>query len=148
VVVTGAYADDVEAALDGLAVHIVHNADWQQGQASSVQAGLAALPADVGSVIFMVVDQPQLPVALLEALQAQHARTLAPIVATQVDGNRSNPVLFDRATFEDFAEIEGDKGGRALFARYKVEWLTWLDGSLAIDVDSLEDYNRLLNYAD
>jgi molybdenum cofactor cytidylyltransferase len=148
VVVTGAYAEEVEAALDGLGLQIVHNADWQQGQAGSVKAGGAALPADVGSAIFMVVDQPQLPVALLEALQAQHARTLAPIVATQVDGNRSNPVLFDRATFEDFTEIQGDQGGRALFARYKVEWLTWLDSSLAIDVDSLEDYNRLLNYAD
>lgn len=148
VVVTGAYATDVEAALTGLDVQIVHNADWQQGQANSVQAGQAALPDDVGAVIFMVVDQPQLPAALLEALQAQHARTLAPIVATQVDGNRSNPVLFDRSTFADFAQIEGDKGGRVLFARHKVEWLTWLDSSLAIDVDSLEDYNRLLNYAD
>jgi molybdenum cofactor cytidylyltransferase len=148
VVVTGAYADEVKVTLEGLDVQIVHNADWQQGQAGSVQAGLAALPAEIGSAIFMVVDQPQLPVALLEALQAQHARTLAPIVATQVDGNRSNPVLFDRATFADFAKIEGDKGGRVLFARYKVEWLTWLDRSLAIDVDSLEDYNRLLNYTD
>jgi molybdenum cofactor cytidylyltransferase len=132
--------------LGDLPVTVVRNADWQQGQSSSVKAGLAALPEQVGAAVFMVVDQPQLPAALIEALVAEHARSLAPIVATQVDGNRSNPVLFDRDTFQGFASIEGDTGGRALFARHRVSWVQWLDSSLAIDVDTLEDYNRLLNY--
>lgn len=147
VVVTGAYAEEVEAALDGLPVLIVHNAAWQQGQSSSVKAGLAALPPEIGAAIFMVVDQPQLPATLLETLMAEHARSLAPIVATQVDGQRSNPVLFDRRAFADFAELEGDVGGRALFARHKVRWVEWLDPSLAIDVDTPEDYERLLDCA-
>jgi CTP:molybdopterin cytidylyltransferase MocA len=84
---------------------------------------------------------------LLQALKAEHARSLAPIVATQVDGQRSNPVLFDRSTFADFAAIKGDVGGRAIFAKHRVRWLEWLDASLAIDVDTLEDYARLLNAA-
>lgn len=148
VVVVGAYQAEVQAALQGLPIEIVHNPDWQAGQSGSVRIGLAALPEDVGAAAFLVVDQPQLPAALLEALKAEHARSLASIISPQVDGQRSNPVLFDRRTFPDFAAIEGDLGGRALFSRYHVSWIPWLDASLGIDVDTLKDYQRLLNYAD
>jgi molybdenum cofactor cytidylyltransferase len=112
-----------------------------------VKTGLAALPNHTGAAIFLVVDQPQLPTSLLEALSAEHANTLAPIISTMVDGNRSNPVLFDRSTFADFAALEGDVGGRAIFAKHRVSWVPWLDISLSIDVDKPEDYYRLLRQA-
>lgn len=143
-VVTGADAPATEAALNGLPVWVVRNPNWASGQSSSVKAGLAALPNNVGAALFLVVDQPQLPVALIEALRAEHATSLAPIVAPLVDGHRSNPVLFDRSTLADFAALEGDVGGRAIFSKYQVTWLPWLDASLSIDVDEPEDYDRLL----
>lgn len=142
-VVTGAAAAEVGAALDGLPVSVVHNPRYAEGQSTSVQAGLAALPPEAGAALFMVCDQPQLPVALIDTLRAQHAASGAPIVATLVDGRRSNPVLFDRVTFPHFAELQGDVGGRALFSRFPVTWVPWLDVSLSIDVDTLEDYERL-----
>jgi len=148
VVVTGAYQNEVAAELTNLPVEIVVNPDWQSGQSSSVRAGLAALPEDLGAAAFLVVDQPQLSASLLEALMAEHARSLAPIISPQVDGQRSNPVLFDRSTFPDFESIEGDQGGRAIFSRHQVTWIPWLDASLAIDVDTIEDYQRLLSYED
>jgi molybdenum cofactor cytidylyltransferase len=147
IVVTGSNADKVGGALDRLNVQIVNNPIWPNGQSTSVKAGLAALPKSIGAALFMVVDQPQAPVALIEALLAVHAGSLAPIVAPMVNGQRSNPVLFDRATFADFAQIKGDVGGRAIFSKHQVTWLPWLDASLSIDVDVPEDYDRLLRQA-
>ena len=147
IVVTGSNADKVGGALDRLNVQIVNNPIWPNGQSTSVKAGLAALPKSIGAALFMVVDQPQVPVALIEALLAVHAGSLAPIVAPMVNGQRSNPVLFDRATFADFAQIKGDVGGRAIFSKHQVTWLPWLDASLSIDVDVPEDYDRLLRQA-
>jgi molybdenum cofactor cytidylyltransferase len=145
IVVTGSDAESIEAELRGLAVTIVRNKDWQRGQSSSVKAGIAALPSGVGAALFLVVDQPQLSVPLIEQLIAQHAHSLAPIVAPLVDDHRTNPVLFDRSTFPDFSVLEGDVGGREIFSRHKVHWVPWLDSSLAIDVDTPEDYSRLIN---
>jgi len=34
-------------------------------------------------------------------------------------------------------------GGRALFGKYKVEYLPWHDEALLLDVDTPEDYERL-----
>ena len=148
VVVTGAYAEEVREAIADLPLRIVDNSDWKTGQSSSVKAGLSALSEDIGAAIFLLVDQPQLRVDLLQALIAEHSRTFASIVAPMVDGRRGNPVLFDRRTFADFVDIDGDVGGRAIFSKHEVNWVAWLDEAMALDVDTLIDYQRLLNYED
>ncbi|MFN2153135.1 MAG: selenium cofactor biosynthesis protein YqeC, partial [Anaerolineales bacterium] len=43
IVVTGAYSNEVVSAVQDLSVQIVHNPEWQSGQASSVRAGLGPL---------------------------------------------------------------------------------------------------------
>ncbi len=144
VVVTGAYAELVQAALEGLPVQIVFNPRWEEGQSTSVAAGVRSLPEATGSAIFMLSDQPQVPERLLRSLVELHQRSLSPVVAPQADGRRANPVLFDRAAFPQLLELTGDSGGRALFSRYRVEWLPWHDPNLVLDVDTPEDYQRLL----
>jgi molybdenum cofactor cytidylyltransferase len=61
-----------------------------------------------------------------------------------VDGQRGNPVLFDRDTFKDFASLSLEQGGRALFSRFPVQWLPWHDPTVLLDVDAPEDYKRLM----
>ena len=148
VVVLGAYAEQVRPAVADLPVMIVENQAWEAGQSASVKVGLQALPAGTGGAVFLLVDQPQIPVQLIESLAAKHAESLAPVVAPLVDGQRGNPVLFDRRTFADLHKIEGDKGGRQLFSKYQLAWVPWVDPAAALDVDTLEDLARLLNYED
>jgi molybdenum cofactor cytidylyltransferase len=143
-IVTGAYTDEIEAALQGLSGQVVHNAGWETGQASSVIAGVDSLPPTCGAAVFLLADQPQVPATMLRSLVARHAQTLASLVAPMVDGRRANPVLFDRRTFEDLRKLEGDTGGRPLFARYQAEWLPWHDPSVMLDVDTEQDYQHLL----
>lgn len=145
IVVSGASHEQISQALEDLPVSIIENPDWPSGQSSSVRAGVAALPAESGSALFLLADQPQVPPSLIQALLALHRETLAPVVAPRVGGQRANPVLFDRLTFADLMEIQGDVGGRALFWRYPVTWLEWPDENLLVDIDTEEDYSRLQN---
>lgn len=175
IVVTGANAAQVETAVQGLDVHVVHNSDWQSGQGSSIRAGITAirpppvlpqvqqhLPSfhksplpvgfgggahraeGVGGAIFLLTDQPQVTTSVIHALVEKHAEGLHPIVAPLVIDQRANPVLFDRSTFKDLAEIQGDVGGRAVFHKHRVEYLPWHDDRLLLDVDTPEMYQRLL----
>jgi molybdenum cofactor cytidylyltransferase len=143
-IITGAHAAEIEAALQGLPGQCVFNARWESGQATSIVAGVESLPPGCGAAIFLLADQPLVPATLLHSLVAQHAQTLAPLVAPLVDGRRANPVLFDRRTFGDLHKLEGDTGGRLLFARYQAEWLPWHDATILLDVDTEQDYQRLL----
>jgi len=148
IAVTGAFAEDVERALEGLPVIIVRNADWEAGQSTSIQKGLRALPRETGGALFLLSDQPQVSPTLIRTLVEFHAQTLSPIVAPLINGERGNPVLFDRRTFPEFFNLEGDIGGRKLFSRFKVARVDWHDTNLLLDVDTEEDYRRLLDIED
>lgn len=58
IVVVGAGADDVRATAELPGVTLVDNADWPTGMASSVRAGLAAVPVGVQAVVLSLVDLP------------------------------------------------------------------------------------------
>jgi molybdenum cofactor cytidylyltransferase len=143
IVVTGAYGEKVAAALQGLAVQIVSNPDWQSGQSTSIQAGLRALPPETGAAVFLLADQPGLTAEVLRSLVEHHSRELNPILAPLVDGQRANPVLFDRFTFPDLLALRGDVGGRAIFDKHRLAYLPWHDQQLRLDIDTLDDWERL-----
>ncbi|MDP1545485.1 MAG: selenium cofactor biosynthesis protein YqeC [Anaerolineales bacterium] len=153
VVVTGSHHADVESALQGLPVTIVHNAEYKQGQSTSIKAGIQFLNSSstsgggrAGAAVFLLADQPQIPAEVIRALADAHTRSLPPILAPLVlEERRANPVLFDKAAFPDLLQLTGDIGGRAIFSKYKVEYIPWHDDILLMDVDRPEDYQRLIN---
>src|SRR5690606_12075971 len=114
VLVTGAHAARVEAEAAPLAanhaqVTVVHNPHWESGQASSMHAGLAALHPTVEAAIFVPVDQPFVPPALLRRL-IQCWRTGAPLAAPRVEGEiRGAPALFDRTLWPELLAVRGDQ---------------------------------------
>jgi molybdenum cofactor cytidylyltransferase len=73
-----------------------------------------------------------------------HHRTLSPIIAPQIDGQRGTPVLFDRKTFPDLLTLDGDTGGRNLFRHYPVHWIPWIDRNQLLDVDTPKDYQKFM----
>lgn len=146
VIVTGANANEVEAAIKDLDVTIVRNERWKNGQGLSIAKGIESLPGNIGASIFLLADQPQVSVGVLRALIESHRRELPAIVAPLIlEERRGNPVLFDRVTFPDLLSLQGDVGGRAIFHKHKVEYLPWHDDALLLDVDTPEDYQRLID---
>jgi molybdenum cofactor cytidylyltransferase len=154
IVVSGANAENVEAAVKDLDVAIVRNEDWKSGQGSSIKAGIKSLTTDsssslpagnIGGAIFLLTDQPQITTSILRALVQKHAERLFSIVAPMVLDRRANPVLFDRDVFADLLTLQGDVGGRAIFHKRHVEYLPWHDDRLLLDVDTPEMYQRLIS---
>jgi molybdenum cofactor cytidylyltransferase len=143
VLVTGAHAKDVQAVVEDLPIIIAHNTQWTTGQSSSIRVGLHQLPAETGAAIFLLADQPQVSPPILRALVDHHARNLAPILVPMIRDQRANPVLFDRLTFPVLNTITGDVGGRAIFPKYPLTYLPWLDEALLIDIDTPEDLAKL-----
>jgi len=144
IIVSGEQHEEIRMACGGLPVLHVHNPDWQAGQSKSLQCGLRHLSDETGGAVFFLADQPQIPDALVRLLLETHAAGLQPVVAPLVDGQRSNPVLFDRDTFPDLMALQGDVGGRALFSKYPIAWVPWHDSRILLDVDTPRDYQTFL----
>lgn len=142
-VITGAAHEQVVDAL-GDEVIIIHNQDWKAGQSSSVRAGIKGLTDDVGAAVFLLVDQPLIPPELIKLLRNKHARSQAEILYPLINAQAGNPVLFDRSVFEKLIQLDGDQGGRAIFSMFSPQSVAWNDPTSQQDIDSPEDYQKLL----
>ncbi len=144
-VVVGAEAETVSAALKGRPVRVLRNYGWREGLSSSVRLGLAALAPEVEAALFLQVDQPLVSPSFLQALVKRWRETEAGIVVPTWEGRRGSPVLFDRSLFAELAEVSGDAGGRQLLETHagRIEPHPVADPRLLTDVDRPEAYEKL-----
>jgi molybdenum cofactor cytidylyltransferase len=119
IVVTGHEREKVEAALEGLPVRFVHNADYAEGLGTSLKAGIAAVPEESDAAIVCLGDMPQVDAALINRLIAAFdPERGALVVVPSIDGRRGNPVVWSRRFFHDLMVIRGDVGARHLIGNY------------------------------
>lgn len=115
VVVTGHARREVEAALAGLDLRFAHNPDFAQGLATSLKAGVAALPADIAGAVVLLADMPEASGAVVDALIEAFGAATGALAAVPMSGERrGNPVLLGRALFVEVAGLQGDEGARRL----------------------------------
>src|SRR3954452_3181818 len=136
IVVTGA-ADLTEVLPVG--VRVVHNQRWNEGQATSLQAAVAAA-AEVGhdAVVVGLGDPPLVP---SEAWHAVAAAADPAIAVATYDGRRRNPVRLHRDIWP-LLPTEGDEGARSLIALHpELVGEVACKGSPA-DIDTMEDLQQ------
>jgi len=111
VVVLGAAADEIEAAVAWRGERRVRNPRPEDGLASSLRLGIAAVsPAVVGTFV-VLGDQPLVRLDVLRALLAAEAPEGSVAVApTYADGGGANPVVLLRPGFPLVDGLEGDHG--------------------------------------
>jgi molybdenum cofactor cytidylyltransferase len=143
-VVTGPDVEPIEAALAGLEVQIAVNPAPGEGQASSLRAGIAALPASVDAVLIALGDQPSLAPSIIPALLAARRTSSKLIVAPRYRDGQGNPVLFKREIFPELLRLTGDQGARPIIQKEpaRVEWVD-LDLPMPPDVDTQDDYEKI-----
>jgi molybdenum cofactor cytidylyltransferase len=140
IVVTGHMADTVSAALDGLDIEITHNPDYAEGLATSLRAGLAAVPATVSGALVLLADMPGVSASVIDELSAAFSpRQGRSIVLPTAAGKRGNPVLWSRAYFPELMALTGDTGARHLLAEHDDAVTSVEIGpAVALDVDTPE----------
>jgi molybdenum cofactor cytidylyltransferase len=119
IVVTGHQADLVEKALAGLNVTFVRNPDFAAGLASSVKAGITAVPADADGAVVCLGDMPLIDTKLIDRLIEAFAPDRGSLIAVPVsEGRRGNPVLWSRRFFGELMTLDGDVGARHLIMKH------------------------------
>ncbi|AXQ31171.1 nucleotidyltransferase family protein [Solimonas sp. K1W22B-7] len=145
-VVTGAYADEVLAALAGLPLTILRNDDWQQGMGSSLGCGFRhALAGDSAGTLVCLGDQPRVGEAQLRRVIEAWKETPQCIVTADLGDAMGPPCLFPRAWYAELSNWSGPQGARKLLERHAQEVIRVTMPEAAVDVDTREDYERLIS---
>ena len=144
VIVTGPDDTALRQALDGLAVRFAVNPRPQDGQGTSIAAGIAALKPWTTAALIALGDQPRMPAAVVPALLDALRRSGKAIVAPVYQGVQGTPVLFSSDVFTELRALKGDAGARAVVKENpeRVETVAF-DFAMPPDVDTPEDYAKL-----
>jgi len=123
IVVIGHQAELVEQALQGLQgghkVKFVSNPDFASGLASSIKAGIAAVPETCDGAVICLGDMPLINADLIDRLIGSFAPNRGNLIVVPVsEGRRGNPVLWSRRFFSELMTLDGDVGARHLIAKH------------------------------
>ena len=147
IVVTGAHADAVEAALGGLALTLLHNQDWEHGMGSSLACAFRHLvksrSTSVASLICLA-DQPRIGAGELRQLIEAHRRSPQRIIAADHGATLGPPCLFPQRYYDELAALSGPQGARKLLQHHADNVETLRLPQAAIDIDTPDDYQRFL----
>jgi molybdenum cofactor cytidylyltransferase len=148
VVVTGHRADEVAGALAATRARPVYNPRYAEGEMlSSIQAGLATLPAATRAALLCLGDQPQI---LVETIKAVLAEAVAEAQADGCQGilipsyamRRGHPILLPRRLWAEVLTATADL--RAVLAAHNAEtrYVVVDTPTVLADLDTIEDYER------
>jgi molybdenum cofactor cytidylyltransferase len=145
IVIIGHQRAEVEAALKGLQVRVVHNPDYADGLSTSLRVGVAAAQ-NFDAVLVCLADMPAINPDTIDSLIAafnptEHRSIVVPVA----NGEWGNPVLWGAEHFDRLTSLSGDKGARALIAELKSEAteVNTTDEGILRDADTPEALERL-----
>lgn len=146
VVVVGHEREHIETCLQPYNVKMVVNSLYQNGMLSSVRAGLDAVSEDSRSVMVLLGDQPFVRAEILREV-VNHAKGCDKgIVAPSFQGRAGHPALLSLGYRNEIMQCFDEVGLRGLYAAHPgdVEWVIVDDASVVEDMDTPEDYERVL----
>jgi molybdenum cofactor cytidylyltransferase len=137
-VVTGHQGAEVADALAGLGVTLIANPDYAIGLASSLKAGIRAVPADCDGALILLGDMPRISSEHVDRLVEAFAAAPDSIVVPVHEGRQGNPVLWPRRLFPELLQLEGDAGAKRLIAAHRehVREVEMGTDAIFVDVDT------------
>ena len=114
-VVLGAGAEVIRAIAKLESSIVALNPAWEQGQLSSICAGLRSLDGvDIDGIVLCPVDHPLVSALLVNELVERFYSEKKAIVLPTYKGRRGHPVIFSKALFSELLAAPADMGARAV----------------------------------
>jgi len=143
-VVLGYEADRIRSGIrNARGVEFVVNPAPERGMLSSLQCGLASLPADADAVLFTPADLPSIERSTIAAVAASGS---AEITIPRYGGRNGHPVRISRGIVAELLALPEDAQARDVLHRHRGQtlFLDVDDPGILHDVDTPADYEALI----
>lgn len=155
----GGAAAEVQNTVDTSGCDIVVNPDFGEGCSSSIVTGLAVLHPDTEAVVLLLGDQPGVRAATVRALlgalfagrdphgpgRSGGDRSGPGIAVCRYDDGLGHPVAFASEFLPELSALHGDKAVWKLLEQRADDVVELaVPGPVPLDVDTEEDYRRIL----
>ncbi|MBU2668320.1 nucleotidyltransferase family protein [Actinoplanes bogorensis] len=141
-VTLGGSAARVRERVDLTGCTVIENPAYSSGCGSSISTAVAAV--NQSALVLLLGDQPGVDASSVRKLLSAET----PLAVCRYDDGLGHPFLFRSSAFNDLSELHGDKAVWKLLhsGTYAVTEVP-VAGPVPIDVDTRDDYERLLSEA-
>ncbi len=143
IVTLGGAAEAVRDAVPLDGADVVAAQDFGTGCSASLRVALERVDPQATGVVLLLGDQPRMNPATLRRMITEGPA--GDVMVCRYDDGIGHPFWFGRNVFSELAQLHGDKGVWKLIesGRHAVRELA-VDGPAPLDVDTWDDYRRLL----
>jgi len=127
-----------------LGAAVVENAEIGSEQIDSLRAGLRGLGEQAEAAVVLPVDVPGVDAELVRAVIGAFRSTTAPVVQPYDGTRHGHPVLLARALWPELLDGELPDGARTVIHAHAAARAEVRVPRLHADVDTPDDYRRLL----
>jgi len=145
-VVVGNEAERVSVVAKEHGATAVMNAAFATGMLSSIQAGIAALPATVAGVLILPVDVPLVRPRTMTRLAEVALTGEATVLLPTCEARSGHPPFIHRRLFAEILAAAPEASLRDILKRHEAETHTVavIDSGILRDMDYPDEYHRLL----
>ncbi|RVU54134.1 nucleotidyltransferase family protein [Anaerosphaera multitolerans] len=125
-------------------LRVIKNENFKEGKSESVKLGVRNSSEDSLGYMFFVCDQPLLSADTVEGLLEVFKENTEKIIYPMYGDRRGAPMIFPKAYRDKLLTLEKDQGG-VIFIREDNSLPVNISSEVEhIDIDTVEDYERLL----
>jgi molybdenum cofactor cytidylyltransferase len=135
-------------AASGLPARFVVNHAYDRGQLSSLVAGFAVVDRPgVAAALVTLVDVPLFSADTARAVLARYRESGAPIVRPTSGTRHGHPLIIDRSLFDKLRAADPEAGAKPIVRAHAtaIGDLPIADEGAFLDIDTVEDYERVIN---
>ena len=144
-VILGIKAKKLEREIRDYDVQIIENLNWENGIASSIRAGISALPAHCNGVLILFCDQPFITPAHLRELIGAWYQDQTKVIACRYSKTFGVPAIIPRKYFTAMMKLTGDKGAKSIILENREHVASVELPEAAFDIDTQSDLIEAIN---
>lgn len=139
----GANAVEIRQSVDTAGFVVVDSTHYADGCSSSITSALASVDPEADGIVLLLGDQPGVSIETIEQLVDEAGNS--PLAVCAYADGVGHPFWFGRAVFGDLSRLHGDKGVWKIIESGDHDVIEVpIDGSQPPDVDTWEDYTKLV----
>ena len=148
-VVIGHEAEKIRRELNNFPLSFVYNPNFREGMTSSIKSGVKEVSPACDGFLICLADMPLVNTSeinkLIHAYVQNRIKEKRLIVVPVFQGKRGNPVLFSSEFRNDILEHKKESGCKEIIMNNSesVKEIEMDDDNMLLDVDTLDDYQRL-----
>ena len=145
VCVSGYLRQELQEALGGRSIALIHNANYKNGMLSSLQIAVRTITEDKScdAILVMLSDQPLISKNHYSSLLNLACKRKENIIATAYRGTFGVPVIYKRKYFQKILELK-NQPTKTLIKNNLNDSLFLRCEEAAYDIDTDQDYQNLI----